>query len=268
MPEPRTDLAALDLAADHGHDELAAVHAGVLGDALAFGKGEQLGHGQPVQVVQTGRRVGRWRHGGPRQGRRPSGLRAVRLRVTLPDPSSLRATAMMFPPVSKQWLKILTSEMQKSRPVQSVAMQNVATGSLTITCRRMSRRSKLFTRSRPAHSKRRSDLLATAGRSRERMRCTIEPRSAWPESERWDASGPSEASGNRHAGAPKLSYHEQQPDEGKHFSCQNLRKFFRPRRWKLRTLERRVRIHPSPAQAICPALWHRIRPEGRRQSPR
>ena len=47
------DPAAFDLAANDAHDELAAVHAGVLGDALALGKSEQLGHGQTIQVVES-----------------------------------------------------------------------------------------------------------------------------------------------------------------------------------------------------------------------
>ena len=35
------DIAAFDLAADDAHDELAAVHAGVLVDALALGVGKE-----------------------------------------------------------------------------------------------------------------------------------------------------------------------------------------------------------------------------------
>ena len=46
------DLAAFDLPADDGHDQLAAVHAGVFGDAFALGQGEQFRHGQPVQIVE------------------------------------------------------------------------------------------------------------------------------------------------------------------------------------------------------------------------
>ena len=47
-------------------DELAAVHAGVFGDAFALGKGEQLGHRQAVEVVEPG--AGRRRGSAARRG--------------------------------------------------------------------------------------------------------------------------------------------------------------------------------------------------------
>ena len=59
-------LAALDLTAYHGHDELGAVHAGVFGDPLALGELEQLGHRQAIEVVEA--EQGRT----PRLGGRPT----------------------------------------------------------------------------------------------------------------------------------------------------------------------------------------------------
>jgi hypothetical protein len=54
------DDAALDLASDDGHDQLAAIHAGVLHDAFFFGIGEQLGHCEAIEIVQARhRRAGR-----------------------------------------------------------------------------------------------------------------------------------------------------------------------------------------------------------------
>ena len=38
-------FAAFDLPADNADDQLAARHAGVFGDALAFGQGKEFGHG-------------------------------------------------------------------------------------------------------------------------------------------------------------------------------------------------------------------------------
>ena len=42
-----------DLVADHGGDQLAAVHTGVLGHALFFREGKQLRHWQTVEVIQS-----------------------------------------------------------------------------------------------------------------------------------------------------------------------------------------------------------------------
>ena len=52
------DFAAFDLPADDADDELAAGHAGVFGNALSFGEGEQLGHGQAIEIVEPQGRGG------------------------------------------------------------------------------------------------------------------------------------------------------------------------------------------------------------------
>ena len=102
------DLAALDLPADDADDELAAAHAGVLGDAFALGQVEELGHGQ----AGTGRRGGSfadaaggvelaggaWRWLPLRLAGRPAVCVAFVGGSQLPAPSSLRATAMVDPP--------------------------------------------------------------------------------------------------------------------------------------------------------------------------
>ena len=66
------DLAALDLLSDDGDDQLAAVHAGVFGDAFALGQGEQLRHGQTIQVIQA---KPRWGARACRRGGRGDGPR-------------------------------------------------------------------------------------------------------------------------------------------------------------------------------------------------
>src|SRR5262249_30593436 len=73
------DLIAFDLLADNGDDELDTGHASVFDDSLAFGEGEQTGHGQAIKVVQTqpggGAGWGRRRSDGTgsRSGRRVNG---------------------------------------------------------------------------------------------------------------------------------------------------------------------------------------------------